>query len=225
VKRRFDTAPAHGTADGKRLAWWLALVALLILIAYSGGSGPNDAIYHWTLAVGGLIQDAVILTLVLCIAGFSTRLLALRRPESWPVAIGLAAAAVVGTYIFEGIYASAVHLHNEQHLTPTHWEPQHALAYVVNGIVICTWVPFVEELTFRGVGVSLLLRYGSIPAIVGVGIIFGLAHGLLLSLPVLIAFGCALAWIRIRTGSVIPGMLAHGTFNLIALIAAVTLKG
>jgi hypothetical protein len=118
-----------------------------------------------------------------------------------------------------------VHLHNEQHLTPTHWEPKHALAYAVNGIVICTWVPFVEELTFRGAGVALLLRYGTVPAIVGVGVVFGLAHGLLLSLPILIAFGCALAWIRIRTGSVIPGMLAHGTFNLIALIAAVTIKG
>jgi membrane protease YdiL (CAAX protease family) len=57
-----------------------------------------------------------------------------------------------------------------------------------------------------------------------VGIAFGLAHGLVLTLPVIVVFGCVLAWVRARTGSVFPGMLLHGTFNLIALVAAVTVK-
>ena len=35
-------------------------------------------------------------------------------------------------------------------------------------------------------------------------------------------FGCALAWLRSKTNSVYPGMLLHGTFNSISLIAAVT---
>jgi membrane protease YdiL (CAAX protease family) len=35
-------------------------------------------------------------------------------------------------------------------------------------------------------------------------------------------FGCVLAWIREQTNSVFPGMLLHGTFNLVALVAAVT---
>ena len=108
-------------------------------------------------------------------------------------------------------------------LTPSHWEPHHAAAYVVNAIVICTWVPFVEELTYRGLGYSLLERFGRWPAIISVGLLFGLAHGLVESLPVLAFFGAVLAWIRSRTGSVYPGMILHSLFNLLALIVAVTL--
>ena len=62
------------------------------------------------------------------------------------------------------------------------------------------------------------------PAIVLVGLLFGLAHGLILSLPVLAVFGGALAWIRARTGSIYPGMILHSLFNLFALVAAVTLS-
>ena len=91
--------------------------------------------------------------------------------------------------------------------------------------MICTFVPFVEELTYRGLGYSLLEPYGRWPAIFIVGILFGLAHGLIVSLPVIVAFGCALAWIRSRTDSVYPGMLLHASFNLIALVAAVTVGG
>jgi membrane protease YdiL (CAAX protease family) len=208
-----------------RLAWWLALVAALIALAYTGGTPPKDELYRWSTAVGGLIQDAIVLGLVLWIAGFSKRLLGWRPPFSVAKASSLLVGAIVGIYVFEGVYSALVHPGNEQGLTPAHWEPRHWWAYVLNGIVICTWVPFVEELTFRGLGLSLLERFGKWPAIVLVGVLFGLAHGLLLSLPIIVVFGCVLAWIRTRTGSVFPGMVLHGLFNLIALVAAVTVDG
>ena len=47
-------------------------------------------------------------------------------------------------------------------------------------------------------------------------------HGLVEALPVLAAFGMLLAWLRAKTGSVIPGIVVHSLFNSIALIAAVT---
>ena len=58
-----------------------------------------------------------------------------------------------------------------------------------------------------------------------VGLMFGLAHGLLVSLPIIVAFGCVLAWVRARTDSVFPGMFLHALFNLIAIVAAVTIGG
>jgi len=182
-------------------------------------------LYEWSTAFGSLIQDGIILLLVLAIARGHRELLALRRPRELARTGWLLLGAIVAIYVWEGIYTQVVHPGNEQGLTPSHWEPHHAAAYVANGIVICTFIPFVEELTFRGLGVSLLQRFGEWPAILAVGLVFGLAHGLLLSLPILVAFGWALAWIRTRTGSVFPGMVLHGTFNLIALIAAVTLHG
>ena len=40
-----------------------------------------------------------------------------------------------------------------------------------------------------------------------------------------LVFGAVLAWIRSATRSVIPGMFLHGLFNLVALVAAVTING
>jgi membrane protease YdiL (CAAX protease family) len=205
------------------------LVTLLVALGYGsrfGGGKPDpQVLYEWTTAIGGVIQDGIVLVLVLAIAGARRDLLALRLPRSIPAALRLLGVALVAVYVFEVVYSQLAHPGNEQGLTPAHWEPHHALAYVVNGIVICTFVPFVEELTYRGLGYSLLERFGRWPAILAVGLLFGLAHGLVVSLPIIVAFGSVLAWIRARTGSVYPGMLLHATFNLIALVAAVTLGG
>jgi membrane protease YdiL (CAAX protease family) len=84
--------------------------------------------------------------------------------------------------------------------------------------------PVVEELLFRGLGYSLLERYGRWVAILLVGVTFALGHGLVEGFPELALFGCALAWLRSRTDSVYPGMLVHALFNAIALVAAVTLQ-
>ncbi len=81
--------------------------------------------------------------------------------------------------------------------------------------------PIVEELTFRGAGYTLLERYGRPLAIVAVGLLFGLAHGLVDALPLLAAFGMGLAYLRARTASVYPGMLLHALFNGVTLIVAV----
>jgi membrane protease YdiL (CAAX protease family) len=228
VKRRFATAPTNGRYDGQRLAQWLGLVALLIALGYgsriSSGKPDPQVLYEWSTAVGGLIQDAVVLALVLAIARFSPAVLALGRPASFGRAALYVAVALIAIYVVEPVYAALTNPGNEQGLTPSHWEPSHAAAYVVNGLVICTWVPLVEELTFRGLGYSLLEPFGRRTAIVAVGLLFGLAHGLVVLLPIIVFFGCLLAWVRSRTGSVLPGMVAHGLFNLIALVAAVTVS-
>ena len=218
----------NGRDEPGRLAAWLVLVALLVALGYGSrlDSGKPDAqvLYRWSTAIGGLIQDAVVLAIVLAIAG-GTGLLALRRPASWARAAGMIALAILAIYAFETVYTAIVHPGNEQGLTPKRWEPRHAAAYVGNAAVICLWVPFVEELTFRGLGYSLLERFGTWPAILAVGLVFGLAHGLVLALPIIVAFGSVLAWVRARTDSVFPGMFLHALFNLIALVAAVTIGG
>lgn len=221
MNRREDTGP-----DNRRLVLWVSLVAILIAIAYaeraSLGKPSPSILYQWSTAVGGLIQDAVLLLIVLWIARFNRAVLAFRRPLSLSRAARLVGGWYFAIYIFEIAFAAIFHPGNEQGLTPSGWQPHHAAAYIVNGLVICTWIPFVEELTYRGVGYSALERFGRWPAIFGVGLAFGLSHGLVASLPIIVAFGCVLAWIRSKTGSVFPGMVLHALFNLTALVAAVT---
>ena len=203
------------------------LVGVLAVLGYAtrftSGKPDPQVLYEWSSVAGAVIQDAIVLVLVLWIAGFSTARLALRQPVSWRLAAKLVGAAILAIYAFELVYTAIVNPGNEQGLTPSHWEPHHWVAYVANAVVICTWVPFVEELTFRGLGYTLLEPFGRWPAIVVVGIVFGLAHGLVLDFPIIAVFGMTLAWIRSRVDSVVPGMVVHGLFNAVALIAAVTI--
>ena len=85
--------------------------------------------------------------------------------------------------------------------------------------------PFTEELFFRGLGVSVLSRFGPLVAILGTAIVFGLAHGLLVALPALVLFAVGLAWLRLHSDSVWPGVAAHAAFNAIGLAAAAIAAG
>ena len=203
----------------------LVLIAVAYASRAAAGKPDPQTLYRWSTAIGSVIQDAIVLGLVLWIAGARRDLLALRRPVRLGRVLGILAVTLVSVYVFELVYSAVAHPGNDQGLTPSRWEPSHAAAYVANSVVICTFIPFVEELTYRGLGYSLLARFGRWPAVVLVGVLFGLSHGLVVSLPILVVFGSALAWIRSETRSVIPGVVLHGTFNLIALVAAVTVHG
>lgn len=211
-----------------RLLAWLVFVAALVALAYgsraASGKPPKNALYEYGFAAGGLVQYGVMLGIVMLIAmGPESRaLLALHPPLSWPRGLGWCVALLVGIYVLTGIVALFLNPGGEQGLTPSGWEPRHAGAFALNFVVIAGVAPFVEELTFRGLGFSLLERYGRTFAIVWIGILFGLVHGLVEALPILAAFGAGLAWLRSRTTSVYPGVLVHATFNGIALTVAVT---
>ena len=217
--------------DRARLVGWIALVFFLAAINYagrfSGGHSSGNAVYMYSAFVGGLIVYLVWLGAVLWIASGRWELLALRRPGSISRAAGLAITAIVAIYVVEAI-VSVIPLPEspgrEQGLAPSHWEPAHAGAFAANVVLFAVVAPFVEELTFRGVGQSLLAFLGRWPSIVLVGVAFGLAHGLVEALLVLVPFGIALAWLRSRTDSVYPGMVVHALFNGVALAAAVLIS-
>jgi membrane protease YdiL (CAAX protease family) len=215
---------SHRRDERTRLALWLALVAFFIVVQYAGraaGDQVTDPLYTWSFAVGSLIQEVIVGLLVFGIAGFSRERLGLQAPARKWRAAGLAVAGFFAIQVFELAYILVAHPGNEQGLTPSTWQPSHAAQYVVNGVIVCTIVPFVEETTFRGVGFYLLRPRGAWFAITGTGLLFGLSHGLLVALPIIVIFGVVLGWLREQTGSVYPGMVLHSTFNLIALVAAV----
>jgi uncharacterized protein len=209
------------------LALWTSFVLLFATLSYSvrfsSGKPDRDTLYHWSTAAGGVVQFAVIALIVYGIAGLGRRreLLALRRPTSWRLAGLIALGIGIAMLMLLTTLGPLLDPGQEQGLTPKHWEPAHAAAYVGNGIVVAGVAPIVEELTFRGLGYSLLARFGRWTAIVLVGLLFALAHGLVEAFPFLAAFGAMLAYLRSRVNSVYPGMVVHALFNAIALVLAV----
>jgi membrane protease YdiL (CAAX protease family) len=215
------------TAGTGRLVAWLVLVGALASLNYTaratGGDPPEGVLYEYETAIAGVIQFALIFAVVLLICrGASTRsLLALRRPNSWKQAALLSLAIFVGMLVLAGILDQFLDAGEEQGLTPEEWEPDRAWAFAANAAVVAGVAPIVEELTYRGLGFTLLARFGQTAAIVLVGVLFGLGHGLVVALPVLIAFGIGLALLRSRTASVYPSIVLHAIFNSFALASAV----
>ena len=165
---------------------------------------------------------AILASIVVLLAGDDRALLALRAPHSWGRALLQMLGVLVLVYVVTGIASPLLHPGREQGLTPDHWEPAHPAAFFANAFAVCVLAPFTEELTFRGLGFSLLRPFGPWIAVVGTAIVFGLAHGLVEALPILVVFGLGLAYIRLWQDSILPGMLLHATFNAIALAVAVT---
>lgn len=212
----------------RKLAGWFGLIGTVSAISYagrlSGGKPPKDALYEYSTAISELVLFAIILAFVLWIArGLPKReAFALRAPRSWGYALGLAILVFIAIAVANAGLNPVLNGGREQGLTPSGWEPSHTVAFGVNLLAFAVIGPIVEELTFRGLGFYLLEPYGQTTAIVVIGITFGLWHGLIQALPVLIVFGTGLAFLRSRTGSVYPGILLHAAFNAGALLIAVT---
>jgi membrane protease YdiL (CAAX protease family) len=209
-----------------RLAGWLALVGLLAAVNYaarfSGEETPDDVLYRYETAIGSAILFGVMLAVVLALARFDRDVLALRRPRSWGKSLALMLGVLVVVYVVGALLSPYLDPGEEQGLTPDRWDSARAAAFFVNAAVVVVLAPITEELTFRGLGYSLLRRFGNQWAIAVTAVAFALGHGLVEGLPILIAFGGGLAYIRYRQDSVVPGMVLHATFNAIALAVAVS---
>jgi len=92
-------------------------------------------------------------------------------------------------------------------------------------LVVISIGPVVEELLFRGMLLSALLRHlrtaWAVPASAALFALVHLPdlHWLWYALPNLVLLGMALAWLRLRSGSLWPSVVAHGCNNLLAMAA------
>jgi membrane protease YdiL (CAAX protease family) len=87
-------------------------------------------------------------------------------------------------------------------------------------VLLCVAAPVVEETVFRGGLYGGLRKRWSLPvAALVAAAIFAAVHLNLASLVPVMALGISLCVVYERTGSLLPGMLAHGLFNLVSVIA------
>jgi membrane protease YdiL (CAAX protease family) len=215
---------AAPSSDYKALPFfgWSALAVLFVVGGFAGQASSADdstVFYQYSFALGTIVLYAFL--------GGLTFLLALPYPRtsealglnsfSWRW-VGIAIGLIIGVLIVGVILEPFLHGGQEQGLAPETWEPDRAGAFLVNGIVVATVVPFTEELFFRGLGVRALGFLGGIAAVVITGVVFGLSHGILGALPPLVLFGIALGWVRLRSDSVWPGVLAHGAYNGLGIL-------
>ncbi len=118
----------------------------------------------------------------------------------------------------------------------------HGWGYFAVAVMVTVGAPFFEELVFRGVLFKGLVRVGCPPgptglpdvrrrrarllavvvAVVVDGLCFGLAHAEWAQLPGLAVFGMLLCVLTYRTNRLGMNMVAHASFNGLAIIVACT---
>jgi uncharacterized protein len=202
---------------------WSLLAVLFIAGSFLSreisSEDTKNIFYDYDFAVTTIVWYAALVGLTFALAipyPRTPRALGL-NPFRWRW-VGIAFGFIIGVLIISVLLEPLLHGGREQGLSPDEWQPEHARAFLLNGVLVSTVVPFAEELFFRGLGVRALQFFGGMSAVVITGLVFGFSHGVLGALPPLVLFGIALGWVRLRSGSVWPGVLAHGFFNAVGIL-------
>jgi uncharacterized protein len=222
-------AEPSATLRLSRLKAWLVFAGMLVALAYAfllvdAPPEPRDLLFRYSTAISSIVLYGLLaVPFLLILRGLPRReVLGLSPPRDWHLALGLALATVVvdfvGVYLYDLIFGPF-----EEGTLAEFWDGSRATQFAVNFIAIAVLAPIFEELMFRGLGYGLLEPFGAGTAIVVTGVLFGLVHGYVYVLPVFIVYGLVLGWLRSRTGSIYPGMLAHGATNATVLILTVAL--
>lgn len=151
------------------------------------------------------------------------------------IAIGLGGQIVVAI-----MYAPFIkHIRNFNAPTNKLTGGAHGGGFAVIALLTVVGAPFFEEVFFRGLLFKGLARaftpssgersahrtVGIAAAIVVDGALFGLAHGELVQLAGLAAFGMVLAFISYRTGRLGMNIVSHASFNAVAVVAILHSRG
>lgn len=141
---------------------------------------------------------------------------------------------IAGQFAVVLLYAPFIsHLHNFDAPVKKLTGGSHGGGFVVIGLLTIIVAPLAEELFFRGLLFRSLIglgsgattramrRLGVVGAVVVDGLLFGLVHGELAQLAGLALFGMLLAFLVLRTGRLAMSILAHASFNAVAIVSLV----
>lgn len=139
--------------------------------------------------------------------------------------LAVAAAGLWGEWVM-GRVAESLHLTNHwtEWFDPNLvWAPGSVLAISLLEYVV--FAPMFEELAFRGLLYAILRRrFQFMPAALISASIFAVAHGYgLIGFISVLWSGFLWAWMYEKTGSLLPGMIAHATNNLLVCLAVMAL--
>jgi CAAX protease family protein len=145
---------------------------------------------------------------------------ALRGPTSWRRALAIAIATLVGAYAISFVEVAIVSGAGREQGVPEFWDQTRLGAWAANLFAIAVFVPIFEESLCRGLGYALFEPLGAPVAVLVTAVAFTLAHGVIVDIPVILATGIGLGYMRAATGSILPCIALHGFFNGFGLVVA-----
>jgi membrane protease YdiL (CAAX protease family) len=187
------------------------------------------------LGVWGSLLTAITMTARRCSLPVRRLFAAPTTSNAWWAAVGTGIGGGIALRIASGIAgAPFVHWVQEEQRTraPVNGFDLTGRTILIAFLVICVGAPLFEELFFRGVLLPALAKRMPVQAALVVqAVLFASLHlafrmgtaTVLFTLVVIGVGGYGLGFLRVKTHSLVPGMVAHATFNAIALLAAIAL--
>lgn len=222
IRRREAGAVPRGPAITGRpvvsaLALYFTLLGTLLAAAIVVRFGSPS--YAINVEIGVAILDAVI---VLAWCGNAPRevlpLLATAAAPRWyAVALGAVPVTFALATVTVGLLVKAGGLTRIEYVRPV-LDAGYGWPTII--LLTCVQPAIFEELAFRGVilgGMRKVLSDNE--AIIVSALLFMIIHLALLSFPHLVLIGLVLGYVRVRSGSLYPGMLAHGAHNLAVVLS------
>jgi len=214
------------------LAMTIGLVAsqgtCLALVLWLEGFAPASLDNPWVS-----ITVSTLPIYLLCIP--IVYLLVRRLPAAFPLEVkrvGFGATAAFGAATYALFYiAQVITLSGIEMLSfLTERDYNNALEQVMDSSSAATFLvvgllgPIMEELLFRGIILRRLLPYGRVFAIVGSAVMFSLFHANFFQMGYAFATGLALAYMTVRTGSMVHAVVMHVLFNSYSNLLAFMLE-
>jgi len=209
------------------IALLVLLVTLTLTISLRMAFGSNTLYlplswyYPWVLAV----PQSLLLLFVISIYGIDRKpiktVLHLPYTEGW---IRLSILTVLTSIVAIFLYSLTIYKIDVFYLMPPQ-VPKNILGEggftLVNLFTIVLWVPFVEELFFRGFLLTYWIpKYGRVRSILLVSLVFMFAHSHPgLYFPVFMS-SVLISYLFIKTKSLWPAFLSHAALNLLVVIVA-----
>jgi len=198
-----------------QLVTLLLLNGFFSLVSTTLGIGQRSLIYF---AFVGEILLAIPLLLWVGLRQFSWRETFYLCPTSWRMVVLGVILGVLVWPIISTITIPFDWLHSKIGPAPELPTPQTTLEAVIFGITVIFAAPLIEEPMFRGFVLRSWTRFGFLWAVAVTGILFGMLHGQLAQLVGLIFVGMLLAAVTFRSGSILPAIVLHGTFNTLSFV-------
>ena len=124
----------------------------------------------------------------------------------------------VGDIIFEVIQLFGIYVNDL--VSPLPSTPTNLLIYF---FAVVIGAPLFEEILFRGIFLTHHLKYGSWHAITVTGLLFGLLHQNHQQIIYATALGLLFGYIAVKSGSLIPSIVAHMSVNLYSFLITLSL--
>ena len=155
-------------------------------------------------------------------------------PQRWAARPGDALYVLVGVGCQVVVSLAYAPFHVRSLNRPVHhlFGSAHGAALVLLGVLTIVGAPVVEEWFFRGVlfrglrqGFGAESVVATTAAVVLSAVLFALAHGELAQFAGLAFLGVVLAVLVVRTGRLVPSVVAHASFNAVAFAALLARPG